>query len=378
MPSLSDAPVGKEVKVDMLTKFRNAMSAHLAARGIRDEEGAHLYLISFAATTFCVLVHVYLFIAYIFFGVRLFVWINLLSVALHCAMLLQRKKKRYKLIAMCTTVEVSLYATLTIIFNGISSYTVGYYLLIIIMQIILPYEKSRWRFTTGLIVGLAGFPAMIYSSYNPALLPLRDEYLRLLILSNICILFLGTAVQLCIGTLVRQIINLQNESQIGELSAMANTDPLTGLFNRRYAETYFTGILNIRQGISYCVAMLDIDDFKQVNDTWGHACGDKVLAFLAGFLAKNLRRSDLIFRWGGEEFLMVLENVELPIAYAILDKLRLKLADTVIQTNECDLKVTVTIGVAILDGQAPSDSIKKSDDNLYIGKQASKNVVIAS
>jgi diguanylate cyclase (GGDEF)-like protein len=161
------------------------------------------------------------------------------------------------------------------------------------------------------------------------------------------------------------------------LSAMANTDPLTGLFNRRYAETYFTDILNTREGVPYCVAMLDIDDFKRVNDTWGHACGDEVLVFLAGFLTASLRRSDLIFRWGGEEFLMILENVELPTAYAILDQLRQGLADTVIKTRERDLRITVTIGAAALDSAAVDDCIKKSDGNLYIGKRKSKNVVVA-
>jgi PleD family two-component response regulator len=74
---------------------------------------------------------------------------------------------------------------------------------------------------------------------------------------------------------------------------------------------------------------------------------------------------------------MVLENVELPTAYAILDKLRLKLAGTVIKTRECDLSVTVTIGVAALDGAAADDCIRKSDGNLYAGKQKSKNVVVA-
>jgi hypothetical protein len=239
----------------MLTKIQNAIVAHLATRSISDEREIQLYLISFVCTAFCIIVHLYLLVVNLVFGLRFFIWLNLFSMGVHCVMLLFRKKKRYRLIAMCISVEVSLYTTLVIVLTGISTHVVGYYLLVIILQTILPYESVRWRFRVGLAVGLGCLPAIVYSLFSPAIMPLSDGVLRFLTLSNIYILFIGTVVQLCMGSAVRRIIRRLDENRMETLSAMANTDPLTGLFNRRYAKTYFTDILSTHEGISYCVAI---------------------------------------------------------------------------------------------------------------------------
>lgn len=347
------------------------------SRSITGDEETYIYLVSLAATLFCLVIHLYLCVAYAFFNVGFFVYLNIGSITVYCLLLVLHQKRRHKMLAIALSAEVSIYATVTVFLSGISTYVVGYYLLAIIFQVILPYGSVRLRVGIGGAIVLLGFPGILYSLYNqPMLLP-NDTLDRFLILSNIYILLLGTVVELCVGNAVHTIVERLNETRIETLSTMANTDPLTGLFNRRYAETYFSDILTSRGHLTYCVAMLDIDDFKQVNDSYGHGCGDEVLVFLANFLTKNLRRSDLIFRWGGEEFLMVLESIELPMAYTILDKLRGKLETTTIPTAAGPLSITVTIGVSALDITQSMESIQKSDSNLYIGKQKSKNIVVA-
>ena len=123
--------------------------------------------------------------------------------------------------------------------------------------------------------------------------------------------------------------------------------------------------------------MMDIDDFKHVNDTFGHECGDEVLIFVADFFSRNLRSSDMIFRWGGEEFIMILKHTDASTACAILEKLRQRLSETTIQTKVAPVNETVTMGVAVLDKNEYENGIKKCDDNLYIGKKGTKNVVVA-
>jgi diguanylate cyclase (GGDEF)-like protein len=361
----------------MYRTFRNRIATHLEKRSIATDDEINLYLISFVAILFCMATHAYLLIAFAVCQSTLFTVLNVVSVCLYAGLVLLHKKRLYKAIALILTVDVSVYATVMIVLTGISNYVVGYYLLVIILQIILPYGSIRLRAIVIALIILGGLPGILYSIHHEPSVALSVGLQDFLTLSNIYILFIGAIMQLCIGNIVKRIIRQLNENRIDKLSALANADPLTGLFNRRYAESYFVDILETRKKTSYCVAMLDIDDFKLVNDTYGHGCGDEVLVFLAEFIVGSLRRSDLVFRWGGEEFLLVLENVDLPTAYGILDKLRLKLAQTTIHTDECNLKIAITIGVAVLDPEAPLESIKRSDMNLYVGKQKGKNVVIA-
>jgi diguanylate cyclase (GGDEF)-like protein len=168
-----------------------------------------------------------------------------------------------------------------------------------------------------------------------------------------------------------------NNHLIRDLSDQAHTDSLTRLYNRRYADLYFARLNKEISDKIYCVAMMDIDNVKAVNDTYGHAVGDEVLCFLAEFLRNDLRKSDLIFRWGGEEFLIMLQGVDLPTAGRILDKLREKLSDTDIPTTKGNLRITVTIGVAVMDSYDPEACIEASDQGLYRGKRGGKNIVIS-
>lgn len=360
----------------MQNTIQNKIANHLTHISIHEDDEIYVYLISFAAIMFCMLVHAYLLILTAKFNVDLFMYMNAVNVLLDFMLLYLHKKKEFTAVSLILTAEVTVYATVFILMCGIDTYIVGYYILVAVLQAILPYNTLRLRLIVLMTIVLVSAFSILFSLQSVPQITLSPYLETVLTLSHISILFMGTVIQIFIGNIVKNIITIFDDIKYEEMSALANTDTLTSLYNRRYAEAYFSEIRNTPNRNSLCVAMLDIDDFKSINDTFGHACGDEVLVFLGDFTRENLRKSDLVFRWGGEELLMILSDVDLHVAYFILEKIRKKLELEIIHTTYADLQITVTIGVAELDPNNPEASIKHSDEKLYAGKQGSKNIVV--
>lgn len=168
-----------------------------------------------------------------------------------------------------------------------------------------------------------------------------------------------------------------------ELSlSMALTDPLTGLYNRRYFEVHMQKLLQKNQASkkSMAVLMLDVDHFRNFNNTHGHAVGDMVLKIFADRVQDSLRSFDLVARLGGEEFVVILPDVSTEMAYFIGERLRRSIADIPFPANVEGGTVTVTtsIGGAIIDGgdATMEEVLKRADDALYQAKEGGRNVVV--
>lgn len=159
--------------------------------------------------------------------------------------------------------------------------------------------------------------------------------------------------------------------------AAANTDALTQVCNRRCAEEYISKELRSTADMTYCVAMIDVDKFKQINDTLGHDGGDQVLIYISSYFHSHLRKGDMIFRWGGDEFLIILKNVTLRQAHYILDKLRIELYHSAIQIKEQEVHISISVGVSEFDIHNPQKSIEACDQNLYKGKRSGRNIVFS-
>ena len=163
--------------------------------------------------------------------------------------------------------------------------------------------------------------------------------------------------------------------------AMALTDSLTGLHNRRYAERHLeTVIRRFADGSKPVgVLMLDVDFFKKVNDTYSHAVGDDVLRTIANRLAANVRAVDVVARWGGEEFVAILQDAAQPTVRAIAERLRAKVEGASIISHDGvhELNVTISIGAAILrPGQDDGAAIlARADAALYRAKANGRNRV---
>ncbi len=165
--------------------------------------------------------------------------------------------------------------------------------------------------------------------------------------------------------------------------ALAVTDPLTGLFNRRYMESQ-VGILvdnAANRGKALAILALDVDHFKSVNDTYGHAAGDKVLIELAVRLKQQVRNIDLPCRIGGEEFLVVLPDTDISVAYGVAERLREAVGGKPFNAGDSApaLPVTVSIGLAGFEDSRDTleAMLKRADDALYRAKSEGRNRVIA-
>lgn len=157
-----------------------------------------------------------------------------------------------------------------------------------------------------------------------------------------------------------------------------NRDSLTGLLTRVNILPILREFHEIsRRGVhSYCLVMMDLDNFKAINDTEGHVIGDKVLAEVSHFLLHNLRSYDKIFRYGGEEFLICLQDTNLPQAYELIERLRKSLSDFKISINNTkEVQVTASFGVTLLNYYAPlEESIANADEALYLSKRSGRNM----
>ena len=160
---------------------------------------------------------------------------------------------------------------------------------------------------------------------------------------------------------------------------LRHIDPLTGVMTRAAMESRLEGEQerSRRSGQTSCVGLMDLDHFKSVNDTYGHQAGDQVLQEVAAYADEHLRRYDQIFRYGGEEFVLVLPNTTSGNAKGVLDRLRRGIKRRAIKVgDDRDLHVSASFGVAELMPEGPvKDSIEHADRALYAAKNAGRNRV---
>lgn len=357
-----------------MKKLKLLIIDYLMNRSFANDDEIYMYLMSISANIVSLLIHLYLLLLHVIFRVTVVVYFNIFSIMVYLLTFIMVKKRRYLLSGLAICFEVLFYTTCINILCGIENYSAVYYVLIIGFCGIVPFGSQRVTYFIRAACAIAAGISIYFHLMLDPVIPLDRNLCILLLVSNTYIMIFGVMIEFYIVSLARKIIAGLNENMIKELSSQVYIEPLTGLYNRRYAERYFKALSE--QSGHVCVAMLDIDDFKQINDTLGHSCGDEVLVYLASFLGKRIRKVDEAFRWGGEEFLLVLNDIRLSEAYYVLDKLRRQLDEMTVPTKQGDIHITVTIGVAKLDRFDVEGSLELSDKNLYDGKRKGKNIVI--
>lgn len=165
------------------------------------------------------------------------------------------------------------------------------------------------------------------------------------------------------------------------MAEMAMKDELTGLYNRRnFMEALDREISRARRHkFELVLCMIDLDGFKNINDTYGHSAGDKILSEVGKMLKECIRHSDLICRYGGEEFAIILPNTRPEKAWTVCERFRRMVSQRQFENNSSTIYMTVSIGYASLDHsvlEAPLDLINKADKALYHAKKAGKNRVV--
>lgn len=160
-----------------------------------------------------------------------------------------------------------------------------------------------------------------------------------------------------------------------ELENIANTDKLTGLHNRVQFDQTLTMELDktFRYNYSIGILMLDVDFYKSVNDTYGHMIGDKVLIEIAKRLKENIRFSDTIYRWGGEEFIILTQTIEKEALMMLAENIRQKVEDIAFDIVG---HITVSIGATLSNkDDSTSSIIKRVDEALYLAKNSGRNCI---
>ena len=181
----------------------------------------------------------------------------------------------------------------------------------------------------------------------------------------------------------RKRYNEELRSSVAQTIEMAVTDGLTGLHNRRYLDSHLATLFEraASRGRSLSLMITDIDRFKPINDTYGHAAGDEVLRDFARRLRKNVRGIDLACRFGGEEFVVVMPDTEPHVAEKVAERIRHEIESQpfAIGGGTQSLQVTVSIGVAsMIPGKDSVDTlVKRADAALYEAKNNGRNRVVA-
>lgn len=176
-----------------------------------------------------------------------------------------------------------------------------------------------------------------------------------------------------------EIVKLQGE--LDKASVQARLDPLTGALNRRGLDEAFAREVTKarRQGAALCLAMLDIDNFKVINDTHGHKVGDSALTHLVAVARTSMRPQDTMARYGGEEFVILLPDTGIEHAVEAMQRLQRELTKRFFLQNNERLLITFSAGVALLDAQeTPEEAVKRADHAMYLAKRAGKNRVFAA
>jgi diguanylate cyclase (GGDEF)-like protein len=170
---------------------------------------------------------------------------------------------------------------------------------------------------------------------------------------------------------------------------LSNADALTGAFNRRFLDHYLRHELAraTRHKSSLAVAMVDVDHFKQLNDEFGHAAGDRVLKHVAQQLEAAVRRTDLVARYGGEEFVVVLPESNAAQAMMRMERIRESVASSALplekhkaRTSQANMKVTISIGIASwpVDGNSAAELISSADRRMYDAKRRGRNMSVGA
>lgn len=168
---------------------------------------------------------------------------------------------------------------------------------------------------------------------------------------------------------------LKNALEHNKLKELAMRDSLTGLFNRRVFDEMLQIEGRRQELMPLSLLMIDLDDFKQINDRFGHQAGDQVLAKFGRILRDNFRGSDLVARYGGEEFAVMLPTTTSTVAFEIARRLRTRLSETTFVFDNRILRLTASIGIA-QSGDAlksATELVRRADQALYRAKKSGKN-----
>ena len=313
---------------------------------------------------------------------------NVISSSIYIISLNAFKLKRMHIIFLIINIELLLFIVSCIIFMGWQNGFYLYYFLV--MQLTLFSSISRKNDVYNLKFALIQFltisvvllityiyannatPLYVINKSNSTIFKLVMALNFLFVSSMTFLLNFSFLADVNVST--KRIASTNNE-----LSHIATHDPLTGLINRRSMnEQFYLAIDNFQNSREpFSLILADIDDFKKVNDVYGHDAGDIVLKRVSKIISSVVQKPGVVCRWGGEEILILVYD-DLKEAVKIAEQIREAVAATSFTFNNSYIRSTLTLGVAQYNPSFPiGKTVTLADDNLYKGKKSTKNCVVA-
>lgn len=336
---------------------------------------------------FCALTHLIDAAFFLGFNDIMMLLYNLGAFLLYESCISLAKNKKFKYISIITVLEVLVFVSITTILYGNLLYFNLYCFLIIptVFYVTATSKDYRHPFIFALVISLVTIAVLIFSLTYPGgagSLTRITEHPVLAIFTKITNVLLTTNLLATISFLFA--MEMRNsyqalENRNNQLVRLSKRDPLTKLPNRRsMAEQLNIAMHKLkREKKKFCVILGDIDDFKKVNDTYGHDCGDKVLVMVANTISSQLRDGDYVCRWGGEEILIIV-NGNMDAAKAFGERVLDKIKNQKVEYEGNIFNLTMTFGIAEANESLRiEDFITQADNRLYYGKSHGKCQVVS-
>lgn len=346
--------------------------SRLENRVFKNDNETFLHLILLFGLALAVLIHSFFLIFFLIANKPLFIFMNSVSLIVYAIVYFLHSKKHYTAVGLLLTIEISLYTFFASYIAGLETGAFTFYFIVLLIQAIIPYGKAPVRVGASIYLWLCLTTTLILGSFFPPLSSFPESLSIICLFINVQTTFIGVMIVLVVADYIHSLIAEYRNKKIEEYREKAHRDPLTGQYNRHYADYLWT---SIPREVPYVIAMLDLDDFKKINDKFGHNVGDEVLITVADIINSSLRASDTIIRWGGEEFLILLQNIDLETAEIVLNKLREAVHDHIFTTEKGPFSISVSIGASPLEHSDIQGSIVNCDRKLYESKHSGKDHV---
>lgn len=331
----------------------------------------------------CIFVHFCYVLIFFTAGINFFTIFNMFSTLVYAAMTFSFAwhKSRHVTIISVVYFEILLHASLATLLLG---WEYGFYLQIITLVPLAFYSPLRSKYSAYVFSGISivvFFILRFYTYNNVSHMSdgLTDDAIKFLYLFNCVISILP---------LVMFSSNYYNSTRASQnklfeknknLQKLADTDPLTGMRNRRSMITKLEQAMELKEisNIDFSLIIFDIDDFKLVNDRYGHDCGDYVLKTLAELLTEYSRTGACVCRWGGEEILIMIPTSDMGQAKYTAEEIRHSVETYPFVYESYSFHITITLGISSSEEHNTiNEMLLQADKNLYCGKQNGKNCAV--
>lgn len=365
--------------------------------------------------------HITFFLIFVLFGLYILAAFNIISILFYIFSVVKSRGGSFEKHSVGWIVsvysEITAHAVLCTLWLGFEScffmysmvvLTIAAYVLYLaydhskFLKIILPFAAVTFATLIGTFIFLLFSPPVFTLIFGRVLNELQLQIMRgINIFFNTFIIFFFAITFIAEMNVLLKKLNEANE----QLNFIADHDPLTGLYNRRS----FYRLFDSRYGASkensddlqnnipmtdkiekkeeaFCVIMGDIDNFKKINDTYGHSCGDEILKSVSEIIIKDMKEDDIACRWGGEEFLIIMKGGR-DSCYNRIEDIRGRIENVCVFSGSETVGATMTFGFTSCfdrrdgtEGRKSAhidDLVRIADDRLYLGKNNGKNIVVA-